>query len=183
MHNYSLWRDLSCSQQACYRFLKIIISVGVLIWVVNLTLQSNRTKTSHWPRAQFRTQELSLDLPGVTDNKECLTDFASIWCLLFISLQQLFKKSLRQITFIQLKTEYMLFQTPFIAAHKNRPVLEQAVFLKHGLQSHENTEPTETLQSPQIMQHKYIFLSQPALQTQRVLGKLLGKKTLKKLFY
>lgn len=93
MHSYSLWKDLSCSQQACYRFLKIIISVGVLIWVVNLTLQSNRKKMSHWPRAQIITQELSLDLPGETDNKESLTDFASLWCLLFISLQQCLEKS------------------------------------------------------------------------------------------
>lgn len=48
---------------------------------------------------------------------------------------------------IQLKIEYTLFQTPFMAAHKNRQVLEQAVFLKYVLQSHEATEPTERLQS------------------------------------
>lgn len=81
--------------------------------------------------------------------------------------------------FIQLKTEYMLFQIPFTAAHKNKPVLRQAVFLKHVLRSHETTESTERLQSPQIMQHKCPFLGQPVLHTQRGY-KLLGGKQLKK---
>lgn len=53
----------------------------------------------------------------------------------------------------------MPFQIPFTAAHKNWPVLEQAVFLKHVLQSHETTEPTEWLQSPQIMQYNALSLA------------------------
>jgi len=40
---------------------------------------------SHWPRAQFRTHELSLHFLGETNNKASLTDFATIWHLLFIS--------------------------------------------------------------------------------------------------
>lgn len=75
----------------------------------------------------------------------------------------------------------MLFQLPFTAAHKNKPVLRQAGFLKHVLQSHKITEPTERLQSPQIMQRKCTFLGQSALHAQRGY-KLLGEKIEKNSF-